>query len=263
MKKRKLLLLLSSLLIGTLAYADEYTISYELSSITITEPGTHTINGEGNTSIYIGKEEDNTSDAVYNIILDNMSLTPQDWASAIIMYNKAPGGTMTVNFIIEGTNYVEGDNHGGIKTTIGDINIVFSTTSAGVITSTANRDGNYAFQEEPEGTFNVSIAPNISATATLAGESMSVETALQEAFSKKPLVLSLSIDETSVNTPSADELFRLSGNEITIANGSAQIEIFDIAGHLVLQRHTDRVALPQTGIYIVKINGTPKKIVIQ
>lgn len=168
--------------------ATDYTLSSSPQSITT--PGTHTITGSGSGRIDINNS---VANAVYEITLDNMSLiaTETGWASAIACNNNSTG-TMTVKFNIKGTNITKGHNHGGIKSGAGIVDVIFTTTTSGTLTCDAWHSENFAFQKETGTTFTPSIDPtNILCTATLEGVEVPVATALTQAFTKKPLVLSL------------------------------------------------------------------------
>ena len=181
--------------------ATDYSLSS--SSITISTAGSHTISGSGSGEVYIVSS---TADAVFNITLDNMTLTSGEWSSAIDITNNS-SGTMTVNFIIEGTNSITAGNHGGIEVTAGTADVVFTTTTSGTLTCSAQSD--YALKNSG-GTLNPSVANDLCTSASLNGTIMSISDALSGAFSQKPLVLnvikltsaSLATVITSAITPS-------------------------------------------------------------
>ncbi len=184
MKRKSILINLTTiilLLIGVNVSATNYTLSS--SSITISTPGSHTLSGSGSGAVYI---TNSTVDAVYNITLNDINLVSATWGSAINVQNTSTG-TMTVNFIVIGTNVTNAYNHGGIQSTGGTIKVVFTTTSSGTLTSTARYAGYYAFNNANSSTLTPSIASGITCTATLGGTSMAVASALSGAFTSRPL----------------------------------------------------------------------------
>jgi len=228
---------------------------YDLSvapGFNITTPGSHTITGAGG-GFYVTNTVDN---GVYNITLDNITLTAGTWESAIVLSNESTT-PMTVNFNIVGTNSTTGYNHGGIKAIGGVVNVVFTTVSSGTLTCSANYDGNYAFQSEGTG-MNPSVDPNVTCTATLAGTSMSAADALAGAFSNKPLVLTLTktaaaLDETKVN----DLKVSLTNTGVSIdgLQEGESFEVFDISGRCVINakaESTSETVNLSKGIYLLK-----------
>lgn len=231
---------------------------YNISSgdpIDITTPGSHTITGTGSSSIYINSS---VNDAVFEITLDNMVLTAEDWASSITINNNSTG-SMTVKFIIVGTNFTQGYNHGGIQAGSGTVNVIFTTTSSGTLTSTAVWSDSFAFKNNG-GTMLPSIDPYATCTATLEGQDISIEDAfsLTGAFSKRPLVLSISKSTTSTNNIKSLDLKVIktsSGINIEGLRIGEKFKIFDVKGKCVIQNEakneTESVILSK-GIYILQ-----------
>jgi len=164
--------------------ATGYTLSS--SNITINTAGSYSFSGSGSGAIYLNSSTDN---AVYNITLNGINLTAATWASAINI-NNSSSTPVTVNFIVIGSNTTNAYNHGGIQVCSGTANVVFTTTSSGTLTSTAQYAGEYALKNAG-GTLNPSIGSGINCTATVGGTVMYEAAALNGAFSNKPLVLTL------------------------------------------------------------------------
>lgn len=232
--------------------ATDYNISSG-NTIEITTPGSHTITGTGSSSIFINSS---VNDAVFEITLDNMVLAAKKWASSITINNNSTG-SMTVKFIIVGTNFTQGYNHGGIQAGKGTVNVIFTTTSSGTLTSTAVYGDSFAFRNNG-GTMLPSIDPYATCTATLEGQDISIEDALTGAFSKKPLVLSISKSTTSTNNIKSLDLKVIktsSGINIEGLRIGEKFKIFDVKGKCVIQNEakneTESVILSK-GIYILQ-----------
>jgi hypothetical protein len=233
--------------------AGDYSVSSG-SAINITTPGSHSITGSGSSPVYI---TNTASNAVYNITLNNMTLNAGSWASAINLTNNATSGTMTVNFIIVGTNSSTGYNHGGIQATGGVVNVVFTTTGSGTLTTNAVYSDSFGFRNNG-GTMNPSVDPAATCTATLAGTSKDVATALTGAFTQKPLVLSLSKTTTFTN-----EIKKLDVKVYSTSNGvvieglqkGEMFQIFDIIGKCVVKSEAKNAIESATlskGVYILR-----------
>jgi len=233
--------------------ATDYNVSLG-SAINITTPGSHTITGSGSSPVYI---TNTVSNAVYNITLNNMTLNAGSWASAINLTNNATSGTMTVNFIIIGTNSSTGYNHGGIQATGGVVNIVFTTISSGTLTSNATYSDSFAFRNNG-GTMNPSVDANVTCTATLAGTSKNLSTALTDAFTQKPLILTLSNTTTFTKEIKKLDVKVYSTSAGTIIEGlqkGEMFKIFDVLGKCVVKCEAKNTAESVTlskGIYILE-----------
>ena len=165
-------------------HATNYTLSSN--SITISNVGSHTISGSGSGEVYI---ENSTPNAVFNITLDNITLTSGAWSTAIAIKNNS-SGSMTVNFIIIGNNSITAGNHGGIEVLEGTVNVIFTTNSSGNLNCSAQSDN--SFKNSGRGTFIPSLADDVcGSTATLNGIPMNIFDALSGAFNQKPLILYL------------------------------------------------------------------------
>ena len=244
------------------AYADDYNVSSG-NAINISTPGSYSITGSGSSPIYISST---VSGAVFNITLDNMTLSAASWASAINVQNSS-SGSMTVNFIIVGTNSTTGYNHGGIQSIGGTVNVVFTTTSSGTLTSSAYYSDSFAFKNNG-GTLLPSVDSNVTCTATLAGSSVSVSDALSGAFTQKPLVLTLSKTSTGIDNTNSSSDIKLSslGNstQITGLQEGESYQIYSMLGTCVINTQakgtSENISLPR-GIYVLKTNNAQVKFI--
>ena len=197
MSTKQLLLTMMLCFMGIFyANADNYVIGN--TQISITQPGNHHITGtsSGDGTVYIVKEASNTTDAVYNITLENFYLYSGEWASAILIENNSTTGTMTVNFIVEGNNYTNGNNHGGIAVRKGEATVNFSTSNIGKLYCSGQRSTDFAFQADKNNSavMNVGVDPTVYGSALLGTSTTQVPllTAVTGAFTDKPLVILLS-----------------------------------------------------------------------
>ncbi|MBP1618853.1 MAG: hypothetical protein H6Q14_2680 [Bacteroidetes bacterium] len=250
------------LLVANSVYATDYNVSSG-SVINISTPGSHTITGSGSSSIYI---VGSASGSVFNITLNSMTLEAEDWASAINVENTSTG-TMTVYFNVVGTNTTTGYNHGGIQSVGGTVNVIFTTASSGVLTSSAMYTGSYAFKNNG-GTLVPSIDSNASCTATLAGTSTAVSDALSGAFTKSPLVLTLTYTTSGLeNVNSAASIYVHSVGSITQIEGLQEgdsYQIYNTIGASIVNAKaastSESISLPK-GIYILKTGKSQIKFV--
>lgn len=253
-------------LINSSVFATDYSVSSG-NAITITEPGSHRITGTGSSPIYITSTE---SGSVFNITLDNMMLTAGSWASAINLSNNSTG-SMTVNFILVGTNSTTGYNHGGIQATHGTVNVVFTTTTvtpaSATLTSTAIYSDSYAFRNNG-GTMIPSVDSQIIGTAVLNGTSISdINLALTSAFTAKPLVLTLKKIATETEHAVSEALkINVCGDHIFIQGLQVgeTYQIYNTTGTCVANRvaksEWESVSLPN-GVFILKTNQSQVKFI--
>ncbi len=211
------------LLLSCTMFATDYTLSR--STITISTPGSHTISGTGSGQIDINGVSGN----VFEITLDNITLIAGEWASAITCNNTSSTGTMTVKFIVKGTNLSRGGNHGGIKAGDGAVNVMFTTKSSGSLTLDASYSENFALQADVDCTLTPSIDtdPTVNCTAILEGNSVSNTVALTDAFTKKPLVLNLNKVYTLSN---GGQKITATGSCTLTGTGSNEVDIVGITG---------------------------------
>lgn len=129
----------------------------------------------------------------------------------------------------------------------------------GTLTSTAVWSDSFAFRNNG-GTMLPSIDPYATCTATLEGQDISIEDAfsLTGAFSKRPLVLSISKSTTSTNNIKSLDLKVIktsSGINIEGLRIGEKFKIFDVIGKCVIQNEaknrTESVILSK-GIYILQ-----------
>lgn len=253
-------------LASTSVFATDFNVSSG-ASIDISTPGNHTITGSGSSTITITGSQ---SGAVFNITLNNMTLTASDWASAINLSN-ASAGTMTVNFILIGVNSTTGYNHGGIQATQGSVNVVFTTNTVAPgtasLTSTAVYFDSNAFRNNG-GTMYPSIDPMVNCTALLDGASVvDNNQALADAFNTKPLVLTLKKVSTANETLKSGILKvkdAIDGVTIEGLELGERYKVYNMAGvcvaNDVAKSEVESVKLTK-GIFILKTSGLQMKFV--
>lgn len=241
--------------------ATDYTLSS--SNILITTPGNHKISGSGSGEFSI---DNSTENATYTITLDNISIITGTWSSAINLTNRSTT-PMTVNFNVVGTNYVQAGNHPGVYGFVGTVNLVFTTSNTGSFTSTAGYSGTTVSFGNPT-YLKPSIASDVVCTATLGGVSTPVATALTNAFSQKPLVLSLTKLITEAKSNSSTSYTVISHpNHIHIFNlqSNNTLAIYDLTGKLIHHAlaKSENIELPlDKGFYVVNAAGVTRKIVV-
>lgn len=121
-----------------------------------------------NAQIDINNNVTTSTDSTYYITLDNVKRNATQWASALIIYNRNAGTTVTVYITLIGENKLVGYNHGGLKlsgTSGANINVIFLTPSSGSISFDDSYSGSDLRIENVTGTFSIASDCSFSGTS--------------------------------------------------------------------------------------------------